>query len=126
MMDKISPRSVHMVGIGGAGMSALARLYLQQGLRVSGSDESDSTAVRDLRRLGATVFIGHDASHLAHLGDPDLVVYSSAVPAANPELAAARARGIRTLKHAPALGSCSTPAAASPSPGRTARPPPPP
>src|SRR5437867_750483 len=99
MMER---RHVHMIGIGGAGMSALARLYLQQGLRVTGSDEADSGALRDLRTLGAEVRAGpHDA---AYVGDADLVVYSSAVPAANPELAAARRRGIRTLKHAQALG----------------------
>jgi UDP-N-acetylmuramate--alanine ligase len=90
-----------MVGIGGAGMSALARLYLQQGIAVSGSDEAASSALDDLAALGATVHTGHDA---AYVGDAGLVVHSSAVPADNPELAEARRRGIRTLKHAPALG----------------------
>src|SRR5438128_1897819 len=93
---------VHMIGIGGSGMSALARLYLQQGRRVTGSDEVESGTLRDLGDLGAEVHAGpHDA---AHVGDADLVVYSSAVPADNPELAEARRRGIRTLKHAQALG----------------------
>ncbi|MGH2350409.1 MAG: UDP-N-acetylmuramate--L-alanine ligase [Chloroflexota bacterium] len=90
-----------MVGIGGAGMSALARLYLQQDRRVSGSDESDSKALHDLAALGAEVHVGHDA---AYLGDADLVVYSSAVPESRPELVEARRRGLRTLKHAQALG----------------------
>lgn len=92
--------AVHMVGIGGAGMSALARLYLQQGRPVSGSDEEDSAALRDLRALGATVYAGHAA---AYLGDAALVVYSSAVPATNPELQAARERGLPAIKHAAAL-----------------------
>lgn len=94
-------RRVHLIGIGGSGMSALARLYLQQGLEVSGSDEVDSAELRTLAALGATVHVGHDA---AHIGGADLVVYSSAVPESNPELAAARRHGRRTLKHAQALG----------------------
>jgi UDP-N-acetylmuramate--alanine ligase len=93
-------RRVHLVGIGGAGMSALARLYLQLGLSVSGSDETDSPALHDLARLGATVYVGHDAARVA---GADLVVYSSAIPPSNPELREAWRRGIRTLKHAPAL-----------------------
>ncbi len=95
------PRRVHLIGIGGSGMSALARLYLQQGLEVSGSDEADSAELRALAALGAAVHVGHDP---AHLGDAALVVYSSAVPESNPELVAARRRGLRTLKHAQALG----------------------
>ena len=67
---------VHLVGIGGAGMSALARLYLAQGHTVSGSDASDSPALRDLAALGATVHVGHDG---AHVHGADLVVTSSAV-----------------------------------------------
>jgi UDP-N-acetylmuramate--alanine ligase len=99
----MNPHHVHMIGIGGSGMSALARLYLQQGLRVTGSDEVESGALRDLRALGAQVHAGrHDA---AYVGDADLVVHSSAVPADNPELVEARRRGIRTLKHAQALGA---------------------
>jgi UDP-N-acetylmuramate--alanine ligase len=92
---------VHLVGIGGAGMSALARLYLAQGHAVSGSDESDSQALRDLAALGATVHVGHDA---AFVEGADLVVASSAVPESRPELVAARGQGRRVLKHAQALG----------------------
>lgn len=99
--DSSAYRHVHMVGIGGAGMSALARLYLQQGARVSGSDESDSAALRDLAALGAEVHVGHDAGYL---DDADLVVYSSAVPVTTPDLAEALRRGVRAIKHAQALG----------------------
>jgi UDP-N-acetylmuramate-alanine ligase len=92
---------VHLVGIGGAGMSALARLYLALGHTVSGSDASDSPALRDLAVLGATVHVGHDG---AYVQGTDLVVTTSAAPAQTPELVAARAQGIRLLKHAQALG----------------------
>ncbi|MBI3970997.1 MAG: UDP-N-acetylmuramate--L-alanine ligase [Chloroflexi bacterium] len=109
MMENSSnamPRRVHMVGIGGAGMSALARLYLQQGTAVSGSDESDSATLHDLASVGATVHVGHNA---AYVGTAGLVVYSSAVPETKPELVEARRRGIRTLKHAQALAELFNP-----------------
>jgi UDP-N-acetylmuramate--alanine ligase len=96
-----SVRRVHMVGIGGAGMSALARLYLQKGLRVSGSDRAASGALDDLASLGAEVYAGNDPERAS---DADLVVYSSAVPQSDPELLAAAAAGIRSIKHAQALG----------------------
>ena len=70
-----------MVGIGGAGMSALARLYLALGHTVSGSDASDSPALRDLAALGATVHVGHDG---AYVQGTDLVVTTSAAPAQTP------------------------------------------
>ncbi len=92
---------MHMVGIGGAGMSALARLYLAQGLRVSGSDQVASKALDDLAALGASVYAGSDPERVA---GADLLVYSSAVPESDPELGAARARGARAIKHAVALG----------------------
>ena len=82
-------------------MSALARLYLALGHTVSGSDASDSPALRDLAALGATVHVGHDG---AYVQGTDLVVTTSAAPAQTPELVAARAQGIRLLKHAQALG----------------------
>jgi UDP-N-acetylmuramate--alanine ligase len=97
----VAATGVHMVGIGGAGMSALARIYLEQGRTVSGSDETASTTLAELARLGATVHVGHAASHV---GSAALVVYSSAVPANNPELREAERRGLRMQKHAQALG----------------------
>jgi UDP-N-acetylmuramate--alanine ligase len=84
-------RAVHLVGIGGAGMRNLARLFLARGIAVSGSDLKDSGGVRELADRGATVRVGHDASGL---GDPDAVVISSAIAADNPEVVAARERGI--------------------------------
>ena len=82
--------AVHLVAIGGAGMSAVARLLLARGLTVSGSDAADSPVLHALREAGARVHVGHDAAHLA---GADTVVVSSAVREDNPELAAARASG---------------------------------
>ena len=88
-MDEV--RTVHLIGVGGAGMRNLARLFLARGIRVSGSDLKDSEGLRELAALGARVRVGHDADEL---GDPDAVVISSAISEGNPELAAARARGL--------------------------------
>jgi UDP-N-acetylmuramate--alanine ligase len=79
---------VHFVGIGGSGMSGIAEVMLSLGYQVQGSDLKNNTQVERLRRLGATVFIGHDASNIANA---DAVVVSSAVDNRNPEVAAARA-----------------------------------
>jgi UDP-N-acetylmuramate--alanine ligase len=95
-------RPVHFVGIGGAGMCALAELLLRSGGRVSGCDVKDSQAMRDLARLGAGVHVGHDAGHVA--GASALVI-TSAMSADHPELVAARAAGIPVLKRAEALGA---------------------
>jgi UDP-N-acetylmuramate--alanine ligase len=101
---------VHLIGVGGAGMSALARLYLATGAIVSGTDAMDSPVLDDLRALGAQVSVGHAAEHvvacLSHGSPPfRLVVASSAIPADNPELVAAHASGTATFKHAEALAS---------------------
>ena len=84
-------RSVHLIGIGGAGMRNLARLLLARGVQVTGSDLKDSDGLRELSALGAHVHVGHDA---AGLGRPDAVVISSAIAEDNPELIAARATGL--------------------------------
>ena len=93
---------VHFIGIGGAGMSGIARVMLARGLRVSGSDAKESLLLTALRAEGATVHVGHDAGHL---GDARTVVASSAVRESNPELAAARARGLLVLHRSQALAS---------------------
>jgi UDP-N-acetylmuramate--alanine ligase len=90
-----------MVGIGGAGMSALARLYLEQGVAVSGSDQAASATLEDLAQLGAQTYVGSDPERI---DGADVVVYSSAVPDSDAELHAARASGVRAIKHAVALG----------------------
>jgi UDP-N-acetylmuramate--alanine ligase len=94
--------AVHFVGIGGAGMSGIARILLARGVPVSGSDRRDSPTVRALAALGARVAVGHDA---ANLGAADTVVVSTAIRADNPELAAARAGGLRVLPRAVALAA---------------------
>ena len=83
-------RSVHLIGIGGAGMRNLAKLLLARGVGVSGSDLKDSEGLHELAAAGAAVRVGHDPSAL---GRPDAVVISSAIDEGNPELAAARAAG---------------------------------
>jgi UDP-N-acetylmuramate--alanine ligase len=93
---------VHFIGIGGAGMSGIARILLSRGVHVSGSDAKDSRGLSALRALGAQVQVGHDA---AQLGDADTVVVSSAVRETNPELAGARERGLRVLHRSQALAA---------------------
>ena len=93
---------VHLVGIGGAGMSGIARVMLARGATVSGSDAKDTVTLAALRALGATVHVGHDA---AHVDGVDTVVVSSAIRQTNPELAAARERGLRVLLRAEALAT---------------------
>ena len=94
-------RSVHVVRIGGAGMSAVARLALESGLAVSGSDSQDGQFIAPLRAAGARIGIGFDAALLAD--DVDLVIVSTAVRADNPEVRAARERGIPVIHRAAAL-----------------------
>jgi UDP-N-acetylmuramate--alanine ligase len=95
-------RPVHFMGVGGAGMCALAELVIRTGGRVSGCDLKEGTALADLRRLGAEVRVGHDAAHI--MGAAALVI-TSAVPKDHPELVAARNAGIPVLKRAEALGA---------------------
>lgn len=84
--------AVHFVGIGGAGLSAIARLMAQQGIQVSGSDANESAVVEALRDEGITCFVGHDATHLAGV---DTVIASTAVREDNPEIVEAQRRGLR-------------------------------
>jgi UDP-N-acetylmuramate--alanine ligase len=93
---------VHFVGIGGAGMSGIARVMLARGVQVSGSDAGSAQVLAELSALGADVHAGHDA---AHLGSADTVVVSSAIRPSNPELVAARERNLRVLPRAAALAS---------------------
>jgi len=93
---------VHFIGIGGAGMSGIARILLARGLVVSGSDAKDSRGLAALRALGATVQVGHAAEHL---DGASTVVVSSAVRDTNPELARARAEGLLVLHRSQALAA---------------------
>jgi len=93
---------VHFVGIGGAGLSGIARIMLARGIAVSGSDANDSPTLGALRELGAQVWVGHDASHVA---DVDTLVVSTAVREDNPEYAAAVLQGARVLPRSAALAA---------------------
>ncbi len=92
---------IHFVGIGGIGMSGIAEVLVNHGYRVTGTDLADSETTRRLVGLGATVHRGHAADHL---GDADVVVISSAIPASNPEVVAARERKIPVIPRAEMLG----------------------
>lgn len=91
---------VHLVGIGGIGMSGIAQILLAQGLKVSGSDLKPSQLIEKLKGLGAETFIGHSP---ANIRDAEALIYTSAVKQDNPELAAAYSRGIPVLSRAEAL-----------------------
>ena len=94
--------AVHLLGIAGIGMSGIARIMLTRGLVVSGSDAKELPVLAELRRLGASVGVGFDASRLAGV---DTVVASSAIRTGNVELDAARRRGLRVLHRSQALAS---------------------
>lgn len=94
--------TVHLVGVGGAGMSVVARLLAAHGVAVQGSDARESEVLAALRHDGLRVWAGHDAAHVA---GADTVVVSSAVRESNPELAAARAAGLRVLHRSQALAA---------------------
>ncbi|MFD7680639.1 MULTISPECIES: UDP-N-acetylmuramate--L-alanine ligase [unclassified Streptomyces] len=91
----------HFIGIGGAGMSGIAKILAQRGARVAGSDAKDSATAEALRALGVTVHIGHAADHLAP--DASCVVVSSAIRADNPELARAAELDIPVVHRSDAL-----------------------
>lgn len=96
-MSQPIPKRVHLVGVGGAHMSAIARILLSRGHQVSGSDLKRSPVIDALKALGLAGYEGHDA---AHVGDAEMVVTTSAAKEDNPELAEARRRGIPVLKRA--------------------------
>jgi UDP-N-acetylmuramate--alanine ligase len=93
-------KHIHLIGIGGIGMSAVAQLLIRQGWRVSGCDLKESTLTSQLRRDNIPIWIGHDAQHLDAV---DTVAFSSAIPEDNPEIQEARCRGIRLMRRAEIL-----------------------
>src|SRR6201994_4548648 len=92
---------IHLVGIGGSGMGGIAEVLLNLGYQVQGSDIKSNAVTQRLARLGATIFVGHSAEHL---GQADVVVVSSAVNRANPEVAAALVKRIPVVPRAEMLG----------------------
>lgn len=95
-------RSIHMIGIGGAGMRNLARLLRARGMQVAGSDMKDSAYLKELASEGIDARVGHDPSAM---GAPDAVIISSAISEGNTELMDARARGLKVWKRQQALAA---------------------
>jgi UDP-N-acetylmuramate--alanine ligase len=101
VFDLSKIRHIHFIGIGGAGLSAIARVLMEQGAQISGSDLELSPVAEALAQDGARIFAGHQAENL---NGADLVVVSSAVPASNVEVQAAQSAGIPVLKRPEFLG----------------------
>jgi UDP-N-acetylmuramate--alanine ligase len=104
--DEILPAAdlgrVHCVGIGGAGISAIARIMAARGITVTGSDDHDTPFLPALRELGVTCHLGYDASHV---GDADTLVVTTAAREDNPEVLEARRRGLRILPRSAGLAA---------------------
>jgi UDP-N-acetylmuramate--alanine ligase len=100
--DLTTPRRIHLVGVGGSGMSAIAGVLAAMGHSVSGSDLKDTPNLERLRAQGVAVWVGHDAGHGA---DAELLAVSTAIPRSNPEVAAAHDRGVPVLRRAEILAA---------------------
>lgn len=96
-MQLVPGQHLHLVGIGGAGLSAIARILLQQGFMISGSDRNPGPVTEALRREGATIYKGHDPVYVV---GAEMVIVSSAIPRDHIEILAARAQGIPVYKRA--------------------------
>lgn len=99
-LESLVGRRIHFVGIGGAGMSGIARIMISQGLSISGSDVKSSSITDSLAAMGATIFIGQAAENVEGV---DLLITSGAISEKNPELLAAKATGVEILTRAQAL-----------------------
>ena len=102
LSDLPSNAHVHFIGIGGISMSGLAQIMLQNGFKVTGSDRQSTHITKKLETLGATVFEGHSAENV---NGANLVVHTAAVHNNNPEIIAAKEKGIRTIDRAECLGA---------------------
>ena len=96
-IDLSKIKKAHFVGIGGIGVSAIARMMIGEGKKVSGSDSSSSAIIDELQKHGAKVFLEHDADNVA--SDVDLIVYTPAVDFENPELKKGKDSGIPCLSY---------------------------
>ncbi|MBM7506717.1 UDP-N-acetylmuramate--alanine ligase [Nocardioides salarius] len=99
---------VHFVGIGGAGLSAIARIMAARGVEVTGSDDHDTPFLPSLREAGVTCHLGYDPAHLGDLGPGDTAVVTTAAREDNPEVLEARRRGLRLLPRSAGLASVMT------------------
>src|SRR3989338_1448637 len=104
-MDILSAQRVHIIGIGGIGVSGVAKILKHRGVVVSGSDAEASGVTEGLNALGIAVAIGHDSANVAAV--VDAVIFSGAVPTDNSERAAARDRGIPEFSYSEVLGMLS-------------------
>ena len=102
MVELTSQSRIHLVGVGGAGMSAIAVALRGMGCRVSGSDSADTPVLDRLREIGVDVHVGHNASRVA---EADAVAHSTAIGGDNPELAAARGAGTPVYRRAEILSA---------------------
>jgi UDP-N-acetylmuramate--alanine ligase len=102
MKDPLSGGCIHIIGVGGIGMSAIAEILAARGLGVQGSDQKDGANLRRLSEKGIEVFVGHDAANLEGAG---CVVISTAVKETNPELKAAREKGLPVFSRADMLAA---------------------
>lgn len=102
MIDLKCMKSVHFIGIGGIGMSALAEILLSRGYQVSGSDMNHSSLTEHLNSIGATIYFGHTKEHIQNC---DAVIYTAAISLENPELLQAKEKGIPTYTRAQLLGA---------------------
>ena len=101
-MNLDSYKRFHFIGVGGMGMRALAEILLEKGFSISGSDMSNSPVLEDFKNRGASIFIGHDASHIA---GADCIVISSAINKNNPELVEAEKEGIPVFHRSDVLAA---------------------
>lgn len=93
--------NIHFIGIGGIGISAIAKMFLLEGKKMSGSDMSDSEIISELSKAGAKINIGHDAKNLPK--ETDLVIYTIAITEENPEFMEAKNRGLQMITYPQAL-----------------------
>ncbi|MBI9044265.1 MAG: UDP-N-acetylmuramate--L-alanine ligase [Anaerolineaceae bacterium] len=98
MMKK---QHIHLIGIGGTGLSAIARVLLESGHSISGSDKNYSPIMDSLKELGAKIFVGHESGQI---GNAELIIQSSAISQTNPEILAAKEKGIPVLKRSDFMG----------------------
>ncbi|MCR5669604.1 MAG: UDP-N-acetylmuramate--L-alanine ligase [Butyrivibrio sp.] len=103
-IDFTKPVHVYFMGIGGISMSGLAQILIEEGFKVSGSDNKESEITKELRNMGIEIAIGQKAGNITSAGDIDVVVYTAAVHPDNPEFAAAVSAGLPMLTRAELLG----------------------
>lgn len=101
-LNLVAVKKIHFIGIGGIGISAIARMMLQQGKSVTGSDNSISEITEALKKEGATIFNGHSKENIGR--GVDLVVYTAAIPKDNVELEEAKIKNIPTISYSEVLG----------------------